>query len=106
MVLMVFGSPIMGKSSSLTYLEEILQHEYWFRARQLDTAPATIEVLPEIVKAVGGRCEVYLDGGVTRGTDVVKALALGENSYHATSIEAFHATFLMIITILPITSMT
>lgn len=46
-------------------------------ARQLDTTPATIEVLGDICKAVAGRCEVYLDGGVTRGTDVLKALALG-----------------------------
>lgn len=46
-------------------------------ARQLDTTPATIEVLPEIVRAVRGRCEVYLDGGVTRGTDALKAVALG-----------------------------
>lgn len=45
--------------------------------RQLDTVPATIEVLPGIVKAVRGRCEVYIDGGVRTGTDVVKALALG-----------------------------
>ncbi|CAN7978614.1 unnamed protein product, partial [Ixodes persulcatus] len=45
--------------------------------RQLDGLPATIEVLPEIVKAVRGRVEVYVDGGVRRGTDVVKALALG-----------------------------
>lgn len=36
-----------------------------------------IESLPEIVRAVKGRCEVYLDGGVRHGTDVVKALALG-----------------------------
>ena len=36
-----------------------------------------IEVLPEIVRAVGKRCEVYLDGGVTQGTDVLKAVALG-----------------------------
>ena len=42
-------------------------------ARQLDTVPATIEMLPEIVKAVDGRCEVYLDGGVCRGTDALKA---------------------------------
>ena len=41
-------------------------------ARQLDTTPATIEVLAEICRAVAGRVEVYLDGGVTRGTDVVK----------------------------------
>ena len=45
--------------------------------RQLDHAPAPIEVLPEIVEAVDGRAEVILDGGVRRGTDVVKALALG-----------------------------
>jgi isopentenyl diphosphate isomerase/L-lactate dehydrogenase-like FMN-dependent dehydrogenase len=45
--------------------------------RQLDTVPATIEALPEVVDAVAGRCEVYLDGGIRRGTDVLKALALG-----------------------------
>jgi 4-hydroxymandelate oxidase len=45
--------------------------------RQLDTAPATIEVLGPIVDAVAGRAEVYVDGGVRRGSDVVKALALG-----------------------------
>ena len=46
-------------------------------ARQLDTTFATIEVLPEVVAAVDGRLEVYLDGGIRRGTDVLKALALG-----------------------------
>jgi L-lactate dehydrogenase (cytochrome) len=45
--------------------------------RQLDHAPSPIEVLPEIVDAVEGRAEVILDGGVRRGTDVVKAVALG-----------------------------
>lgn len=45
--------------------------------RQLDTALASIEALPEIVNAVAGRCEVYFDGGIRRGTDVLKALALG-----------------------------
>ena len=45
--------------------------------RQLDGVLATIEALPEVVEAVAGRCEVYLDGGVRRGTDVLKALALG-----------------------------
>lgn len=45
--------------------------------RELDGVPATLEVLPEIVGVVGGRCEVYLDGGIRRGTDVFKALALG-----------------------------
>lgn len=45
--------------------------------RQLDGAITSIEALPEIVAAVAGRCEVYLDGGIRRGTDVFKALALG-----------------------------
>ncbi len=45
--------------------------------RQLDTAVAGIRALPEVVEAVSGRAEVYVDGGVRRGTDVVKALALG-----------------------------
>ena len=45
--------------------------------RNLDGVVATIDVLPEIVAAAGGRIEVLLDGGVRRGTDVLKALALG-----------------------------
>jgi len=45
--------------------------------RQLDTCPATIEVLPEITEALAGRIETYVDGGVRRGTDVIKALAFG-----------------------------
>jgi isopentenyl diphosphate isomerase/L-lactate dehydrogenase-like FMN-dependent dehydrogenase len=45
--------------------------------RQLDGVAATIEALPGVVEAVGGRVEVLLDGGIRRGTDVVKALALG-----------------------------
>jgi isopentenyl diphosphate isomerase/L-lactate dehydrogenase-like FMN-dependent dehydrogenase len=45
--------------------------------RQLDGVPATIDVLPEVVEAVGGRVEVLVDGGVRRGVDVVRALALG-----------------------------
>jgi 4-hydroxymandelate oxidase len=46
-------------------------------ARQLDTTPATILVLPEIVDAVAGKLEVYVDGGIRRGTDVLKAIACG-----------------------------
>src|SRR5271165_5690875 len=46
-------------------------------ARQLDTTPATISILPEIVDAVGGKVEVYVDGGIRRGTDVLKAIACG-----------------------------
>ncbi|XP_019624697.1 PREDICTED: hydroxyacid oxidase 2-like [Branchiostoma belcheri] len=45
--------------------------------RQLDGVPATIEALPEIVQAAGEKLEVYMDGGVRTGTDVLKALALG-----------------------------
>ena len=45
--------------------------------RQLDGVAATIDMLPEVVDAVDGRIEVLLDGGVRRGGDVVKALALG-----------------------------
>jgi len=45
--------------------------------RQLDGAPATFRVLPEVVDAVAGSAEVLLDGGVRRGTHVVKAVALG-----------------------------
>ncbi|RWR81809.1 glycolate oxidase [Cinnamomum micranthum f. kanehirae] len=46
-------------------------------ARQLDYAPATISCLEEVVKAAQGRVPVFMDGGVRRGTDVFKALALG-----------------------------
>ena len=45
--------------------------------RQLDGAPASIDALPEVVDAVAGRVEVLMDGGVRRGTDVLKALAFG-----------------------------
>ena len=45
--------------------------------RNLDTAPATIEALPEVAAAVAGRVPLLVDGGIRRGTDVVKALALG-----------------------------
>jgi len=45
--------------------------------RQLDTVSATIEALPAIVDAMGDRLEVFIDGGIRRGTDVLKALALG-----------------------------
>lgn len=46
-------------------------------ARQLDRSPASLDVLEEVVDAVAGRAEIYLDGGVRRGIDVVTALALG-----------------------------
>jgi isopentenyl diphosphate isomerase/L-lactate dehydrogenase-like FMN-dependent dehydrogenase len=45
--------------------------------RQLDGAPATLRALPEVVKAVGGRAQVLLDGGIRRGSDIAKAICLG-----------------------------
>jgi isopentenyl diphosphate isomerase/L-lactate dehydrogenase-like FMN-dependent dehydrogenase len=48
--------------------------------RQLDGVPATLDALPEVSEAVAGRGEVYLDGGIRRGTDVAKALALGASA--------------------------
>ncbi|HWZ58901.1 MAG TPA: alpha-hydroxy acid oxidase [Gemmatimonadaceae bacterium] len=48
--------------------------------RNLDTVPATIEALPEVVAAVAGRIPVLIDGGIRRGTDMVKALALGASA--------------------------
>jgi 4-hydroxymandelate oxidase len=48
--------------------------------RYLDTTFTTIEVLPEVVEQVAGKAEVYMDCGIRRGTDIVKALALGARS--------------------------
>jgi L-lactate dehydrogenase (cytochrome) len=45
--------------------------------RQLDHAPSSISMLPAVVDAVGSDIEVYMDGGIRRGVDVLKALALG-----------------------------
>ncbi len=45
--------------------------------RQLDRAPASLDALPEVVKEVGSEVEVYFDGGIRRGSDIVMALALG-----------------------------
>jgi 4-hydroxymandelate oxidase len=46
-------------------------------ARNLDTGPATIDALPDVVQRVAGRIPVLVDGGIRRGTDIVKAVALG-----------------------------
>ncbi len=44
---------------------------------QLDTAITTVEALPEVIEALAGRAEVYVDGGIRRGTSVLKAVAMG-----------------------------
>jgi isopentenyl diphosphate isomerase/L-lactate dehydrogenase-like FMN-dependent dehydrogenase len=51
--------------------------------RQLDHVAAGLDALPEVVDAVAGRAEVYMDGGIRRGTDVLKALALGARAAFA-----------------------
>ncbi|MEO7029246.1 MAG: alpha-hydroxy acid oxidase [Acidobacteriaceae bacterium] len=48
--------------------------------RNLDTVPATIDALPHVADKVGGRVPVLVDGGIRRGTDVLKAIALGANA--------------------------
>ena len=48
--------------------------------RQLDGAPATVDALPAVADAVGGRIPVLIDGGIRRGADVVKAIALGASA--------------------------
>jgi isopentenyl diphosphate isomerase/L-lactate dehydrogenase-like FMN-dependent dehydrogenase len=48
--------------------------------RQLDQGVGSIDVLPEVVEAVGGRAQILVDGGISRGTDVVKALVLGADA--------------------------
>jgi len=45
--------------------------------RQLDCVPSSLRALPEVVKAVNGQTEILMDGGIRRGTDIVKALCLG-----------------------------
>ena len=78
------GLPVIVKGV-LTHEDALLACEHGAAAivvsnhggRQLDGVPATLDALPEVVDAVAGRVEVLVDGGIRRGTDVVKALALG-----------------------------
>lgn len=78
------GLPIVVKGV-LTAEDAVLAREYGCAGiivsnhggRQLDTAPASIEALPEVVNAVGNDLVVMLDGGITKGIDMFKSLALG-----------------------------
>jgi glycolate oxidase len=57
--------------------------------RQLDHGRGSIDVLPEIVKAVDGRAEIIIDGGFLRGSDVIKAIALGADSVAIGKLQGF-----------------
>ncbi|RHY68731.1 hypothetical protein DYB30_007054, partial [Aphanomyces astaci] len=70
-------------------------------ARQLDTVPATIEALPAIVAAVQGRAEIYLDGGVRRGTDVFKGQAGVQHVLEILTNELAHAMMFSATTTIP-----
>ena len=59
--------------------------------RQLDQGKGTIQVLPEVVAAVRGRAEVVVDGGIMRGTDIVKAMAPGASAVGIGKLQAFAA---------------
>jgi glycolate oxidase len=56
--------------------------------RQLDHGQATLDTLPEVVQAVAGRADVVVDGGIMRGTDILKALALGARAVGIGRLEA------------------
>lgn len=57
--------------------------------RQLDSGRGTLDILPEVVKEVRGRAEVFVDGGFLRGSDVVKAMALGATAVGVGRLECF-----------------
>ena len=57
--------------------------------RQLDHGRGTVEILPEVVRAVDGRAKVIVDGGFLRGTDVIKGLALGADAVGVGRLEGF-----------------
>lgn len=59
--------------------------------RQLDHGKGTLQILPEIVTAVRGRAEIVVDGGILRGGDIVKAIALGANAVGIGKLQAFAA---------------
>jgi isopentenyl diphosphate isomerase/L-lactate dehydrogenase-like FMN-dependent dehydrogenase len=62
--------------------------------RQLDHGKGTMQILPEVVDAVRGRAEIVVDGGFMRGTDIVKAIALGANAVGFGKLQAFAAVAL------------
>ena len=82
-----WGKPLLLKGIATKEDAKIaLEHEIeciWVSnhgGRQLDHGQGTMEMLPEIVDAVNGKSEIIIDGGVLRGSDVVKAVAMGANA--------------------------
>ncbi len=57
--------------------------------RQLDHVLGNIQMLPEVVTAVGGKAEIFIDGGFTRGTDIIKAIALGAKAVGIGRLQAY-----------------
>ena len=71
-------SPLVGARAALTIKKKKKQIQCVHDLQVSAVAPIPqIDVLPEVVQAVGGRVEVFMDGGVRQGTDVLKALAMG-----------------------------
>ena len=81
LILKGIGDPEDARTAVETGADAIVVSNHG--GRQLDGAPASIEMLPPVVDAVGGRIEIHIDGGIRSGQDVVKAMALGAD---ATSI--------------------
>jgi glycolate oxidase len=57
--------------------------------RQLDQAPGTLDLLPDIVREIKGKAEIAIDGGFYRGTDIVKAMAMGADAVGIGRLEAW-----------------
>ena len=72
------GAPPTGMFGTVRPgIAPVRSHSYSHGGRQLDSAQSGVVALPRIVEAIGDQAEVLMDGGVRRGGDVVKALALG-----------------------------
>jgi hypothetical protein len=67
------------------------------QARQLDFVPATISALEEVVQAADGKMPVFLDGGLRRGTDVLKALAFCATAIFVSSLSFFSVLYSFVL---------
>ena len=87
----VVGAGPNGLAAALALAERGFEVVYVSNhgGRELDHAEAAIETLREVVDAVAGRAEIVVDGGFMRGTDVLKAIALGANAVGLGRLQAF-----------------